>query len=332
MTITTPSVIGVTVIALLLTACSSADVGQGSGDASKSPSSATSPGTAASVPPSVKAVIHTDHGPAALVASGDAIWVANHRGGTLEKIDPATNRVVGSVTVGGELNVSDNDPAWACTNVDGKAHHIDLTALSVTSSTKTGCNGGSIRVIGDTAWSAAGSDDVGATLLDGTTGSIRAHLALPTSGSGGPVVLAHGRVLIGGGDPTAAYTPAGTSLGLLPVDTSWLVPPIGGDLYRVPDSGDITQLDPTTLKPVLTIPAPKHTDDWNWAITGDGHGHLWYRPDYTHLYSVDIATRQVSLLMTLPWEETPTGIRYAFGSLWITNFDNDTVWRVDPTA
>jgi len=334
MSIRHPLGFGASVIAtaLLLAACSAGSVGQGSASDGPSSSSAPSPGTAGNVPPSVKAVIHTDHGPAEIVASTDAIWVANHRGGTLEKVDPATNRIIGSVTVGGELNLSDNDPAWACTNVDSNAHRIDLTALSVTSSAKTGCNGGSIRVIGNTAWSAAGPDDVGATLLDATTGSIRAHLALPTSGSGGPVVLAHGRVLIGGGNPTAAYTPAGKSLGLLPVDMTWLVPPIGSDLYRVPDSGAITQLDPSTLKPVLTIQAPKHSDDWNWAITGDGHGHLWYRPDYTHIYSVDIATRQVTLLMTLPWEEVPTGIHYAFGSLWITNYDTDTVWRVDPTT
>jgi len=119
-------------------------------------------------------------------------------------------------------------------------------------------------------------------------------------------------------------------MGTLAVDTSWLVPPIGTQLYRVPDSGKITQLDPTTLKPVLSIAAPPHLDDWNWAITGDGRNHLWYRPDYTHIYSVDTATRQVTLLMTLPWAEAPTAIRYAFGSLWITNFDADSVWRVDP--
>ena len=46
----------------------------------------------------------------------------------------------------------------------------------------------------------------------------------------------------------------------------------------------------------------------------------------------DIATKKVSLLMTLPWEESPTGLLYAFGSLWVSNFDRDTVWRVDVSS
>jgi len=315
---------------LVLSACAASGSSPGSGGGAGSAStSASAPAASASVPSSVKAVIPTDHGPAGFVATTDAIWVSNHRAGTLEKIDPATNRVVGSVTVGGEANISDNDPAWACTNADSKAHHIDVTALTVTSSAETGCNGGSIRVVGATAWVAAGPDDVGVTLLDASSGTVRKHLPLPASGSGGPVVLAHGRVIIGGGSTTAAYTPAGASLGMLPVDTTWLVPPIGSDIYRVPDDGRITQLDPVTLKPILVIPAPKHLDDWNWALAGDNHGHLWYRPDYTHVYAVDTATKAVTLLITLPWEESPTGLVYAFGSLWISNFDQDTVWRVD---
>ncbi len=57
---------------------------------------------------------------------------------------------------------------------------------------------------------------------------------------------------------------------------------------------------------------------------------VYYRPDYTHVYRVDVNSGAVRLLMMLPWSETPTEMAWAFGSLWITNFDTDTVWRVDP--
>jgi hypothetical protein len=35
-------------------------------------------------------------------------------------------------------------------------------------------------------------------------------------------------------------------------------------------------------------------------------------------------------LLTLPWSETPRAMAWAFDSLWITNFDADTIWRIDP--
>lgn len=304
--------------------------GCASGPAAGSAASA-SPHASASLPPAVKAVIQTDHGPAGFAVADGALWVANHRGGTLQRIDPATNRVVATVVVGGELNVSPQDPSWSCTNVDSQVHKVDLVSARVASSTEAACNGGAVDVLGPTTWVVSGRDGSGAILLDSASGAVRRKVAIAGPGTGGPAVLVHGRVVVGGGPTAPQFTTDGKPLPVLPADLSWLVEPVAGELYRVPSSGEITRLDPVTLKPADVIAAPKHFDDWNWALTGDGHGHLWYRPDYTHLYQVDTATKKVTLLMTLPWEEAPTAIGYAFGSLWITNFDQDTVWRVDVT-
>ena len=36
--------------------------------------------------------------------------------------------------------------------------------------------------------------------------------------------------------------------------------------------------------------------------------------------------------MTFLWmEETPTGLAWGFGSLWVTNLEQDTIWRVNTT-
>lgn len=187
-------------------------------------------------------------------------------------------------------------------------------------------------MIGTTVWSVPGGDAGDrqqVVLLDAGTGKRISSFPMPSGARGGPAVPAGRAVVIGGGSGAPTYTPAGKALVDRGVDLSWLVQPIAGRLYRVPESGLITELDPTTMTTVDTIAAPPHHGDWNWALAGDGKGHLWYRPDYTHLYQVDIVSKKVSLILTLPWEEAPTGIWYAFDSLWVSNFDADTVWRVD---
>ena len=309
---------------VVLAGCTSSSHSGSSG----TPAGETSPLPSATTPAGLTAVVHTDHGPSGVAVTADGLYVANHRGGTVQRIDPSTNRVTGTLEVGGELNLGD-DPTWACTNVDSVVHHLDLVNLRTIGATPGDCDGGSLSVVGRQLWSLP----YGGTRLlvfDRTTGRLLRRGVMKDSG--GPAVVVGGRVVLGGGATAPTYTLAGRPAGVLPVDLRWLLPPIAGALYRVPLDGRIIQLDPATLRPIRTIAAPPHHDDWNNALTGDGHGHLWYRPDYTHVYTVDITTGTVRLLATLPWEEVPTGLQYAFGSLWITNFDQDTVWRLDPTV
>jgi hypothetical protein len=108
-------------------------------------------------------------------------------------------------------------------------------------------------------------------------------------------------------------------------------PRSGGKLYRMPMDGQLAELDPVTLAPIHTYTVPKH-EDGDPALVADDSGHLYYRPDYMKLYRIDIASGAVDMFLQLPWEETPTGLAWGFGSLWITNFDADSVWRVNTSV
>jgi len=119
----------------------------------------------------------------------------------------------------------------------------------------------------------------------------------------------------------------GTPLAPIAVETPWLWP-AGGKLYRMPMDGQLAELDPVTLAPVHTYTVPKH-EDGDPALVADDSGHLYYRPDYMKLYRIDTASGAVDEFLQLPWEETPTGLAWGFGSLWITNFEDDNVWRVN---
>ncbi len=60
-------------------------------------------------------------------------------------------------------------------------------------------------------------------------------------------------------------------------------------------------------------------------------GTSYYRPDWSHLYRVDLASGAVEMFLELRWEEASTDIDWGFGSLWVTNFNQDTVWRINTT-
>jgi DNA-binding beta-propeller fold protein YncE len=310
---------------LALTACATSGSHDGPPAAQATPSS---------LPTRVSSSIATDHGPATLVVTADAIYVGNHRGGSIQRIDPTTNRVVSTTLVGGQLRlptgVEPSVPLWVCTNVDGVLHQVDLDAGRVTATVAADCDGGWLNTINGDLWAVSGGDQPNLRVIDARTGKVLR--TAPLDQYSGGAVLADGRVLIGSGKSgkTPVFTLAGGGPTEIPVETPWLWS-AGGKLYRIPSNGDLAELDPVTLAVIRTYHVPAHTD-YDPALVADDAGHLYYRPDNTHIYRVDIASGTVDQFMQLPWEEAPTGLAFGFGSLWITNFDQDTVWRVNTAA
>jgi len=295
-----------------------------------------SPSASAALPARVSAVIATDHGPGGFTVTSDAVYVGNHRGGTVQRIDPSTNRISSTILVGGELSipiatdpVDPADPLWVCTNVDGTLRQVDLRAGRVMATVQTNCDGGWHNVIDGQVWAVSGGDAPDVSVIDVHSGKVLR--SYPVDRYSGPPMPAGGRVLIGSGESgvTLAFGPSGGKPARIAVETPWLWS-AGGRLYRMPSDGTLAELDPTTLATVRTYHVPPHNDG-DPALVADDAGHLYYRPDYTHLYRVDIASGTVDMFLQLPWEETPTGLAWGFGSLWVTNFDQDTVWRVNTT-
>jgi len=297
-----------------------------------------------SLPRQVQAVISTDHGPADLVVGRDALFVGNHRGGSIQRINPATNRLTATVTVGGQLVLESSttwgglpsvDEAttwlWACSNTDGVLHQVDPRTMRVDATVKAQCDGGWRTRVGNALWAVPGGDATSLLVVDLRTAKVVRRVPLGDPGPGwGPAVIAGGHVFIGAAERTPELSRAGRLLSRLPVSTPWLTS-AGGRLYRLPEDGSLAELDPQTLAVVRTFVLPPH-HDVDPLLVGDGAGHLYYRPDTMHVFTLDLGSGAVTPLLTLPSAETPTSMAWAFGSLWITNFDDDTVWRVDPSV
>jgi streptogramin lyase len=141
-----------------------------------------------------------------------------------------------------------------------------------------------------------------------------------------------GRVVLGSQGATPVLSAGGRVLLRSPVRTPWLVV-TGGRLYRIPADGTVAELDPATLAVVRTFHLTEHrTIDGDPRLVADDSGHLYYRPSVTALYRIDLADGAVTPLPDLPFGEAITGMAWAFGSLWVTNFGDDTVWRINPAA
>ena len=199
--------------------------------------------------------------------------------------------------------------------------------MRVTATLDAKCDGGSRTRVGDAVWAVPGPDTVRVVVVDTMTAKVRRRIAVPAAsraGGLGPALLVHGRVLIGAAR-TPVFTPAGQLVTTLPVSTPWLMV-TGGKLYSLPSNGKLNELDPTTLTVRRTLQLPEHGDaDPQLVAAPDGT--LYYRPTSNQVYRVDPVRGTVVPFATLPYAEAVTVMAVAFGSLWVTNFDNDTVFR-----
>jgi DNA-binding beta-propeller fold protein YncE len=120
--------------------------------------------------------IGTDHGPGGLIVTADAIYVGNHRGGSIQRIDPVTNRVVSTILVGGQLGVPiAADPAvpmWVCTHVDGALHQVDLTTGRVMAAVAADCDGGWHNIFNGQVWAVSGGDTPNLRIVDANSGQV----------------------------------------------------------------------------------------------------------------------------------------------------------------
>jgi DNA-binding beta-propeller fold protein YncE len=301
-----------------------------------------SPSSGSPLPTQVQMVIKTDHGPADLLVGHDVLFVGTHRGGTIQRIDPQTNRVDATVTVGGQLVLESSTSAggldavdetrtwlWACSNTDGTLHQIDPRAMRVTATVEAKCDGGTRTRVGDKLWAVPGPDTHDLLVVDIRSGEVlrRTTLEDPGWGGWGTAVRVGNRVIIGD-KRTPLLSKDGRLLRRLSTKTPYLTS-TGGDLYRIWPDGSLDELDPKTLAVRRSLTVPPSAGDP--VLVADNAGNLYYRPDSTHVYEVG-PDGTARLLLTLPPAETPTAMAWAFDSLWITNFDDDTVWRVDPLS
>ena len=291
-------------------------------------------GVLASIP------LHAGDAPSAIAIGFGSLWVETHRGTTIDRIDPTSDKVSASIDVGQQSCGSPGigfGRVWVTSCGDSaKTVVVDPATNQVVGSFEGG--GLSMVFTSDALWI---PDHATGHLLEIDPTSYKVRKDFGASPTGVPAfVLASGGFIwlveIAGdhlGGTFAKIDPAtGKAVSRVTVpdpgaftyvtadfDHLWLKSSDNDKLVRVdPTSGEIT-----TFAIPGFVALPEFFDIWPAA----GLGSLWLRMSPGLVSRVDPNTGKV--IGTYPADAAGGGGYPAvgFGSLWVANFATDTIWR-----
>ena len=273
--------------------------------------------------------------PFGVISDGHALWITAHRGTTVYKIDPTSNQVIARVDIGQEAC---GLPAFAFTRLwvnpcdDGvKVVAIDVATNAVVASLPDplhlGASFGS-----DAIW--ATSPDRGASDVE----RIDPVTLKPTLTS--PARRPYGYLEVGGTlwamdasvaqldqlDPATGELLGSVVLPLPEDDSLYFMATDGGIWVEGYQTGDIVRVDVATHDvKSYTVPGYSHPTGYYDTPLTAALGSLWMRTSDWSVARLDPGTGLVTA--TYPADTGGGAVTVAFGSLWVANFDNDTIWR-----
>ncbi len=127
-------------------------------------------------------------------------------------------------------------------------------------------------------------------------------------------------------DPATGKLLGSVVLPLPPDDSLYLMETGGGLWLEGYQTGDIVRVDAATHKVTsYTVPGYSHPTGYYDTPLAAALGSLWMRTSDRAVARLDPKTG--SELATYPADTGGGAVAVAFGSLWVANFDHDTVWR-----
>ncbi len=266
-----------------------------------------------------------------VLVTSDAVWVAGSKPWSLQRINPATNKIVATIALPGEACTGlafGFGSVWApvcgaqpqLIRVSARTNHIAAT-LPITPS---GPEGG-ITTSRDSVWLV--TDKTGTTLsrINPATNAVRQNIAIP-AGSFNPL-YAGGIVWITGHDKgllTAVDAASGKLLASISVGPKPRFLTAGGGAVWTLNQGDgsLTRVDIGTRKATATVLL---------GIPGEG-GDIDYGADSIWATTMDLPITRVDARthhVRRQWVgQGGDSLRFGFGSLWLTDYHRGLLWRI----
>jgi streptogramin lyase len=240
--------------------------------------------------PHVVARIQTGTSPAGAVSAFGAVWVANDRSGTLARIDPATNRVTRRIRLKpGLFSVTRGFGAlWALNYERGSLARVDPRSGRVRTLRVGSAPDDLLAAFGRiwvTAWG-------GGRLVEVEPRSLRVVRRLRVGLRPAGLRAARGAVWVGFGRSATA----------------------------------IARVDPGTGK-IERVPVGVRSPAWFVAGTRD----VWVKAEDNLLVRVDASTRRVVTRLAFG-RTLGKGAAAADGTLWVPDKEQSVVYRVDPAG
>ena len=272
-----------------------------------------------------------------LAVSEDAIWVVSHRGGIVSRINPATNEVVATV----ESPILPGCIPNACVGLGGIAtagQHVwflnqyleSFQQIDASTNEIVGSKGGPRRegLLGAAGlmWSGLEGGD-GAVGMDPGSGDVKVTVAetralYPAGFASGSVwfVVEECRELLRV-DPATGAIQATIAIDACIGD----MVDAGGEVWAGTFKG-ILRIDPSTNQQVGLIRIFTENERFSLAVVGDS---VWFRGKVTEIVRIDAVTKQPVERIRLPYGQYQADIGVADGSVWVANWDEGTVYRIE---
>ena len=243
-------------------------------------------------------------------------------------IDPASNRVVGSVQVGiRPAGVAVGAGATWVTNLDDRTlSRIDPVTRQVTRNIPLQATPTGLAVGAGYVWVANGLAGT-VSRVDPSVNSVSPSIAVAPRGGAGSVAVGEGGVWAAFGDGTVARINAVTSRvvgkGVAGFGPSAVA--AGANAVWVANTGDdtVSRMDPQTIGVVGTITAGSRP-----SALGIGAGSVWVANQRDgSVTEIDDASSSVTATVTVG--AGPVGVALSPGAVWVANADSGTVSRID---
>jgi YVTN family beta-propeller protein len=276
------------------------------------------------------AEIHIEGMPDWQVLTADAVWVANRPANALHRIDPATNQVIATIPVGKQPCsglAAGFGSIWSPSCADKTVVRVDAATNRVTATIPIGPaeKEGSIAVGAGAVWMV--SDSKGAlSRIDPATNRVAAQLQVPAGSVGclfaedavwvtAPAANSLTRV-----DPSAGQS-SNIAVGTQP---RFLTAGAGSIWTLNQGDGTVTRVDARSGKVLATIPVgvPGPGGDITF-----GNGRVWVTVLRVPLSEIDPAVNRVVRQWTGGGGDA---VRLGFGSIWLSNVEEQNVWRINP--
>jgi DNA-binding beta-propeller fold protein YncE len=270
-----------------------------------------------------------------LLVAKDSVWVSGSKPYSVQRIDPATNRIVAKVTIPGEACsglVFGFGSVWV--PICGKKPllaRVDVHTNRITARLPIAPAGpeGGITANGDSVWMVTNKDGTTLSRIDPTTNTVRQKIAIP-AGSYNPLSSGN-TVWITSFDKdllTAVDTTGGNVLASIPVGPKprFLAAGAGSVWTLNQGDGSLTRVEIESRKVTNTvalgIPGPGGDLDY-------GAGFVLAAAMEVPLTVIDGRTNKVRR----QWVgRGGDAVRFGFGSIWMTDYHRGLLWRVPAEA
>ena len=261
----------------------------------------------------------------------DSVWIGNKPKNTITRIDPKTNMILATISVG-QLPcaglVAAFGSVWVPSCGDKTLVRVDIASNKVTATIRLGPadTEGTITANEDSIWYLTDPKGV-LSRIDPATNQAVADIAVPPGsfaaqyGEGSVWVTSTAANTLTRVDPKTNLVTSTIKVGPSP---RFLAVGEGSVWTLNQGDGTVSRVDPKTNRVTATIPTGVPGPGGDIAV---GAGSVWVTMDEVPLMRIDIASNQVVQQWIGPGGDS---LRVGLGSVWLTNHKEQNVWRLSP--